>query len=61
MDFAGKNVSKIYAGGNHSWAVYIYIYEKVIDYNHPVNEYYVPPSPLRSPLETPILSRDHTP
>ncbi len=21
MDFAGKNVSKIFAGGNHSWAV----------------------------------------
>ena len=35
---AGKNVSDIFAGGHHSWFS--------IDYENPIIEDYLPPSPL---------------
>jgi hypothetical protein len=36
---SGKNVSKIYAGGDHSWAV--------VDEFTPYIENYEPPSPIK--------------
>jgi hypothetical protein len=33
-----KNITKIFAGGNHSWVV--------LDENIPVRDHYRPPSPL---------------
>jgi len=51
----GKNVGKIFAGGNHSWVI--------LDYDNPVNHDYSPPSPLRAYPSTPRAgkSRDTSP
>lgn len=42
---AGKNVSKIFAGGHHSWFI--------LDHENPLIDNYQPPSPL---LLTPEIS-----
>lgn len=51
----GKNIGRIYAGGNHSWVI--------LDYNNPINQNYSPPSPLMSYSNTPLAgrSRDASP
>ncbi len=43
----GKNIEKIFAGGNHSWIV--------LDQNDPINNNYEPPSPLQESDEISVV------